>query len=208
MSAQALYEKALRSYLLTKYTPAANTCLKAIAALPTTSENNLRLNIWTLYLNIASTLLVGTPFLGVNLKLLGIDTANSVEQVCRLIWKKVTEEGFAAVDSIDARLVSAWYVMCSMTLSSFNSRISTSLVMDLKLDQLAVAREISENWFASLSDNTLDHMSANQDPGYNEIVDIYITRILPGMDDFESANIFLQYNTVLSQTKKEVNRVT
>lgn len=112
MSAQTLYEKALRSYLLTKYTPAANTCLKAISALPkfpTTNENNLRLNIWTLYLNIASTLLVGTPFLGVNVKLLGVETVNSLEQLCRSIWKKVKEEGFGGVGSVDARLVSAWY---------------------------------------------------------------------------------------------------
>jgi hypothetical protein len=81
--------------------------------------------------------------------------------------------------------------------------------MDLKLNQLAVAREISEDWFASLSDSVLDQISANQDDqvvvlGYNEIVDMYITRILPGMDDFESANTFLQYNSVLSHTKKEV----
>jgi hypothetical protein len=111
MSAEALYEKALRSYLLTKYTPAANTCLKAIAALPkfpAKNENNVRLNIWTLYLNIASTLLVNTPFLGVNIKLLGIETVNSLDKVCRLIWKKLTQEGFGGVGSIDARLVSAW----------------------------------------------------------------------------------------------------
>lgn len=108
MSATSLYDKAFRSYLLTKYTPAANTCLKAIAALKSDDQNSTRLNIWTLYLNIASTMLVDTPFLGVNMKLLGVPPANSMEQVCRSIWNKVSTEGYAGVGNTDARLVSAW----------------------------------------------------------------------------------------------------
>lgn len=108
MSATALYDKAFRSYLLTKYTPAANTCLKAIAALKSDDQDSTRLNIWTLYLNIASTLLVNTPFLGLNMKLLGIPAANSMEQVCRSIWNKVSTEGYGNVGNTDARLVSAW----------------------------------------------------------------------------------------------------
>lgn len=108
MSATVLYDKAFRSYLLTKYTPAANTCLKAIAALKNDDQKSTRLNVWTLYLNITSTLLVDTPFLGINMKLLGIPSVNSMEEVCRLIWKKVTEEGYGSVGSTDSRLVSAW----------------------------------------------------------------------------------------------------
>jgi len=108
MSATALYDKAFRSYLLTKYTPAANTCLKAIVALKSDDQDSTRLNIWTLYLNIASTLLVNTPFLGINMKLLGIPPANSMEQVCRSIWNKVSTEGYGSVGNTDARLVSAW----------------------------------------------------------------------------------------------------
>ncbi|KAG1094515.1 hypothetical protein G6F42_018739 [Rhizopus arrhizus] len=190
MSATALYDKAFRSYLLTKYTPAANTCLKAIAALKSDDQDSTRLNIWTLYLNIASTLLVNTPFLGLNMKLLGIPVANSMEQVCRSIWNKVSTEGYGNVGNTDARLVSA------------------CVAMNIELDQLAVARSIAEEWFASLSDEVMDHISANREQdqvteGYNKVVELYVGRTLPRMHDFESANTFLDYNSVLTDTKKK-----
>ncbi|KAL9545534.1 hypothetical protein MBANPS3_007110 [Mucor bainieri] len=191
MSATALYDKAFRSYLLTKYTPAANTCLKAIAALKSDDQDSTRLNIWTLYLNITSTLLVGTPFLGINMKLLGVPPANSMEQVCRSIWNKVSTEGYGSVGNTDARLVSA------------------CIAMNIELDQLAVARSVAEEWFASLSDNVMDHISANRDQqdqvteGYNKVVELYVGRTLPRMHDFESANTFLDYNSVLTDTQKK-----
>ncbi|CEP14090.1 hypothetical protein [Parasitella parasitica] len=190
MSAALLYDKAFRSYLLTKYTHAANTCLKAIAALDSNDEPSTRLNIWTLYLNITSTLLVGTPFLGVNMKLLGIQPVNSMEQACLSIWKKVTEEGYQGVGNTDARLVSA------------------CVVMNMELEQLAVARSIAEDWFASVPDDIMDHISVNREQGqmaegYIRVVELYAARILPRMHDFESANTFLEYNSVLTDSKKK-----
>ncbi|KAI8063709.1 uncharacterized protein B0P05DRAFT_555383 [Gilbertella persicaria] len=191
MDVQTLYEKALRSYLLRKYTPAATTCLRAIAASePHDQSSLLKVNIWTLYLNIASTLLEHTPFLGINIKSLGIDHAPSEQELCRAIWNKVTHEGFGSVSDTDARIV------------------SSCLVMYLKLDQLGVARDAAEAWFAALSDEFLDHIAANQDQdqialGYISVVDLYITRILPGMEDFESAKTFVQYNSVLNEAKKK-----
>ncbi|KAG2206640.1 hypothetical protein INT46_009927 [Mucor plumbeus] len=190
MSATVLYDKAFRSYLLTKYTPAANTCLKAIAALKDDDQKSTRLNIWTLYLNITSTLLVDTPFLGINMKLLGIQSVSSIEEVCRSIWKKVTEEGYQGVGNTDSRLVSA------------------CIAMSIQLNQLSVARNIAEEWFASLSDEVMDHISANRDQdqiteGYNKVVELYVGRTLPRMHDFESANTFLDYNSVLTDSKKK-----
>ncbi|KAL0140743.1 hypothetical protein V8B55DRAFT_1510087 [Mucor lusitanicus] len=178
MSATALYDKAFRSYLLTKYTPAANTCLKAIAALTSDDQDSTRLNIWTLYLNITSTILVNTPFLGINMKLLGVPPANSMEQVCRSIWNKVSTEGYKSVGNTDARLVSA------------------CIAMNIELDQLAVARSIAEEWFASLSDEVMDHISASREQdqvteGYNKVVELYVGRTLP------------HYNSVLTDTKKK-----
>lgn len=81
--------------------------------------------------------------------------------------------------------------------------------MNIELDQLAVARSIAEEWFASLSDQVMDHISASreQDPvteGYNKVVELYVGRTLPRMHDFESANTFLDYNSVLTDTKKKV----
>lgn len=109
-STQSLYDKALRSYLLTKYTQAANTCNKAIVALndfhsSDEADQTLKLNIWTLYINIASTLLaVNNKQLPV--KLLGIeDNAISLQDLCRGIWNKLNR---ANGPYVDARLTSAW----------------------------------------------------------------------------------------------------
>lgn len=109
MTSQTLYDKALRSYLLTKYVPAANTCNKAIAALTKDDDETLRLNIWTLYLNIASTLLVGASQLP-STKLFGIEDkkATSFGEVCTAIWNKLNTEGYSENEYIDPRLVSAW----------------------------------------------------------------------------------------------------
>jgi len=51
--------------------------------------------------------------------------------------------------------------------------------MNIELDQLAVARSIAEEWFASLSDEVMDHISANREQdqvteGYNKVVELYV----------------------------------
>lgn len=73
-----------------------------------------------------------------------------------------------------------------------------------------VGREIAEEWFASLSDLVLDDIANGRqsDDEYIEIVQFYTSHILPGMNDFESANIFLEYNLVLSDSKKKVFKIT
>lgn len=108
MNSQSLYDKAVRSYLLTKYTPAANTCNKAILAIKQDDDETLKVNIWTLYLNIASTLLVGASTLP-PAKLFGLDQAavSSVQDVCRSIWIKLVQ-AYQPLELIDHRLVSAW----------------------------------------------------------------------------------------------------
>ena len=84
-----------------------------------------------------------------------------------------------------------------------------SIAMSIQLNQLSVARNIAEEWFASLSDEVMDHISANRDQdqiteGYNKVVELYVGRTLPRMHDFESANTFLDYNSVLTDSKKKV----
>ncbi|KAI8337347.1 hypothetical protein EDC96DRAFT_578841 [Choanephora cucurbitarum] len=183
MSVQTLYEKALRSYLLRKYTSASNTCLKALAK-QDQADDLLKINIWTLYLNITSTLLETTPFLGVNLRSIGIEHASSIEEVCRIVWRKVVE-GFDGL--ANARIVSA------------------CLVMDLKLNQQSVAREITEEWLASLPDSYLDQLGtgAEDQEDYIGVIELYSTRILPCLGDFESAEAFVEYNPILSDAKKK-----
>ncbi|KAI8336911.1 hypothetical protein BD560DRAFT_413482 [Blakeslea trispora] len=183
MTAQHLYEKALRSYLLRKYTSAANTCLKSSRALGEHENDLLKINIWTLYLNIASTLLETTPFLGVNLASLGIGHVGSLEEACRAVWEKVVKEGFVDVALMDANLVAAY------------------LVMDLKLDQLNVAKEAAEQWLAALPEIRKDDEKKMVE--YISVIDLYITRILPGLGDFESAETFIEYNSVLTDIKKK-----
>ena len=72
------------------------------------------------------------------------------------------------------------------------------------------AREVAECWFASLTDLVLDDIANGResDENYLEIVQLYTCRILPGMNDFESANTFLEYNSVLSDSKKKVFIIT
>lgn len=69
-----------------------------------------------------------------------------------------------------------------------------------------IARESSESWFASLPDLLLDDITCGRksDESYIEIVQLYTCRILPAMNDFESANVFLEFNSVLSDSKKKV----
>lgn len=107
MNSQSFYDKAVRSYLLTKYIPAANTCNKAIAAIRNDEDETLKLNIWTLYLNIASTLLIGASQMP-PLKLFGIkeNEHSSVKDVCQCIWNKLVIS-YGSVELLDPRLVSA-----------------------------------------------------------------------------------------------------
>lgn len=85
-----------------------------------------------------------------------------------------------------------------------------SLLLDLKLDQAMVARESAETWFAALPDLLLDDIACGRtsDEAYVEIVQLYTCRILPAMNDYESANVFLEFNEVLSDFKKKVFIIT
>lgn len=81
--------------------------------------------------------------------------------------------------------------------------------MNLKLNEVKVARDIAEDWFAALPDTTLDHIYRNQENdqvgiGYKEVVQIYTTRILTALNDYESANTFLEYNSILNDHQKKV----
>lgn len=105
MNTKILYEKSLRAFLLTKYTTAANYCLKALSSIQQKDNvaDSLKLNIWALYLNIASTLSIGKSM---NTKVLGIDTP--MDNLTRDIWDKIVQEGFGNAALVDPKLVSAW----------------------------------------------------------------------------------------------------
>jgi hypothetical protein len=98
-----LYDKALRSYLLTKYTPAATTCVKAIDHLK--HNDPQQVTVWTLYLNIATTLSQA----GLPTKSLGIPATSTHAQTCRSVWLKLVEQGYqGTVENVDPSLISAW----------------------------------------------------------------------------------------------------
>lgn len=82
--------------------------------------------------------------------------------------------------------------------------------MDLKLNQFTEAREVAESWFACLPDLVLDDIANGRqnDESYIEIVQLYTCRVLPAMSDFESAVTFLEYNSVLTDSKKKVFIIT
>ena len=126
-SIQAQYQKALRFYLLTKYTTAATACLKAITQLPKTNAvqetddnasytnmdlqelETLRYSIWTLYLNIATTLLTQQDITPHVTKLFGLPptAAKSHDQFVHALWQ-ILSEGYGGSGNVDPRLVSSW----------------------------------------------------------------------------------------------------
>ncbi|CAO3702281.1 unnamed protein product [Rhizopus stolonifer] len=183
MSAEILYDKALKSFLLKKHSLAASNCTRAIAVIH--DNENLRFNAWMLYLNIASTAGALTPHMA---KLLGIKESSSM---CCVIWTKL-KENYNITSNIDSRLVSSF------------------ITMTINLNQLSVAKDIIEEWFTCLSDATLDYVS-NQTKKeekhdvltctYIDLVELYVTRILPGLGEFETAETFIEYNTVLTESK-------
>ncbi|ORE02806.1 hypothetical protein BCV72DRAFT_214490 [Rhizopus microsporus var. microsporus] len=194
MSAEELYNKALRSFLLKKHITAINNCNKAIPALSSNYQNanaeTLRMNIWTLYLNILAILLKDSKFNSL-VKLPGFEKVGSLQDACFCIWNKV-KEGHGGIHSVDPGLV------------------STMISMDVNLQQYSCAKVVAEEWLYSLSDAILDHISQqieNDDDrisyAYNKIVELYIIRILPGLYDFETAESFLEYNSILTGTKLE-----
>lgn len=84
--------------------------------------------------------------------------------------------------------------------------------MTANLEQFAVAKDITEEWFTCLSDAVLDNISRQIKQEHNylvcayiEIVELYVTRILPGLNEFETAEAFIDYNTILTESKLLVN---
>ncbi|KAI8976096.1 hypothetical protein BDB01DRAFT_804536 [Pilobolus umbonatus] len=193
MTAESSYERALRAYLLTKYIPSATTCLKAISQLPpnnNTETEQLRLNIWTLYLNIASTLLTQNKSKYAQSLGLGNGT-DTMEHIGRLLWSKLVNEGYGDTSSIHPQLM------------------TVCVVLYIQLNVPVVGKEFVESWFAGLSDTALDHISMNIEypdvlvKGYLDTVNLYVTQLLPALNDYESAFTFIEYNSVLPDSIKK-----
>ncbi|ORZ17048.1 hypothetical protein BCR42DRAFT_450867 [Absidia repens] len=204
---QLQYNKALRYYLLTKYSHAATTCVKAFDQLSTTEKQDdydaLQLQLWLLYINIAAASLPTsttglTPRLAKQFGLPSTST-DSIEHFCLAIWGRlVISCGENIAGNCDPRLVCAY------------------LSMTLKQSIPTVGRQVAEQWFATLPETTIDHLSSVQEQtnnidgdgnllwvSYLQMVDLYATRILPETGDFESARSFVEYNSFLSDEKKE-----
>ncbi|KAI8081631.1 uncharacterized protein BX664DRAFT_340888 [Halteromyces radiatus] len=200
------YNKALRYFLLTKYTQAATTCVKALSQLPIQSIeqpddtlSTLRLQLWLLYLNIVSTTFTTSNTLTPRLiKQFGLPStsSNSMEHFCLAIWNQLVKDAGQGIPGYcDSRLVCAY------------------LIMTLKLSIPTVGRQAAEQWFATLSEQIADHLSNIQDQvdwekdtiwtSYLELVDVYTTQILPRSDDLDSAQSFVEYNSFLTDEKKE-----
>lgn len=116
---QAQYNKALRYFLLTKYSHAATSCVKALDQLPSLDNQDdslttttLRFQLWLLYINVASTLL-STPSQSLVLtnrlaKQFGLPSTStqSMEHFCLAIWERLVKDCGEAGNS-DPRLVCA-----------------------------------------------------------------------------------------------------
>ncbi|KAI9486205.1 MAG: hypothetical protein EXX96DRAFT_456395, partial [Benjaminiella poitrasii] len=162
-----LYDRALRNFLLKKHKQAAVNCEKALEALA--EDDSLHLNVWTLYLNIACTLLSSHSH-----TLLNLPNTTSVTSSCQSIWQKLVQDN---PHQVDPKLISAY------------------LVMVIKLKEYKVARDCAEAWFASLSDDVKGE--------YEQVIELYVGCILPAVGDYESAHVFLEYNTMLNDMKKK-----
>lgn len=191
--------------MLKKYTTAASATLKAIAdlaKLPQDSLNvgqleQLRFSIWTLYLNVTTILLThNTPSQQLaSLVGLSASAAKNPEHFVLAIWQLLSE-GYSGPGNVDPRLVCA------------------CLIMTLKLQVIKTGRQVAEEWYASLSDATMDYFSSMAQQSNREQADVYYdgcvnainhyaTQILPAMNDYDSAISFIQYNALLDEEKKK-----
>lgn len=66
-----------------------------------------------------------------------------------------------------------------------------------------IARNIAEEWFTASKGNN-DLVGST----YNQVVEIYTTRILTGLHDFDSATAFLKHNCILPDSDKKVLNIT
>ncbi|CAO3627039.1 unnamed protein product [Cunninghamella blakesleeana] len=209
---QTQYNKALRYYLLTKYNHAATTCVKALEQIPVVNTitikqdeyDTLRVQLWILYLNTLTITLINNSNNNNNQALssrrlikqfgLPLSSAESFELVTLSVWDLVLKNHGNIAGNCDPRIISAY------------------LMTTLKLNVPTIGRQIAEQWFATLSDNKLDHLSSFQGQedtndvfmiSYLELIDVYSTRTLPESNDFESAKSFIEYNSFISDEKKE-----
>lgn len=85
-----------------------------------------------------------------------------------------------------------------------------SMVLCLQFSAPNVAREVAEQWYASLPDVTIEYLAQNQDmdnPIYAacmNTIEIYLLKVLGGMEEYDSAATFLEYNGFISHDKKKV----
>jgi len=86
---------------------------------------------------------------------------------------------------------------------------------------LTLARHIVESYLATIPEGMLIHLetaagvslshevsSSQKDPlmtNYERLVELYLIHVLAKLGEWTSANDFLQYNTVLSDTSKKVS---
>lgn len=111
-SVQANYEKALRLFLLTKYTPAATQCVKTLQQLPAESTpefEGVRYSAYMLYLNIAATLITQGKTTHHTAQALSLSPSSvqSYEQFVHGVWQFLVS-GYGVAGYVDPRLVLAW----------------------------------------------------------------------------------------------------
>ncbi|CAO3627074.1 unnamed protein product [Cunninghamella echinulata] len=202
---QIQYNKALRYFLLTKYNHAATTCVKALSQLPVAEQQDefdiLRVQLWILYLNIITITLINTSTNSLSTRIvkqfgLPLSSMELFDHFTLAVWDLFVKGYGNIAGNCDPRIVSAY------------------LLMTLKLKVPTIGRQAAEQWFATLSDAKLDYLGSLQGQeevftdntfmmSYLELIDIYATRILPEANDFESAKSFIEYNSFLSDEKKE-----
>jgi hypothetical protein len=112
--------------------------------------------------------------------------------------------------------------------------IFNSELLALKSNEPSVARSIAEQWLTGLSDQTFqaiarlnqwldaheEHGSVEAIPpehradferaqvlnkGYERVVELYVLRVLPVLQEWELASEFLEYNDILRAAKRRVS---
>lgn len=116
---QTQYNKALRYFLLTKYNHAASTCVKALGQVPAVATeqdeyDNLRVQLWILYLNILTITLINnnnTQTLPSRrlVKQFGLplSSAESFELITLSVWDLLLKNYGNIAGNCDQRIVSA-----------------------------------------------------------------------------------------------------
>ncbi|ORY07602.1 hypothetical protein K493DRAFT_310146 [Basidiobolus meristosporus CBS 931.73] len=217
----SLRQKASRAFLLRQYGPAWSTCLDALSKLQYELEIwsastspitplpveliELRRKLWVLYINIFG--MKERQEQQERPKHSNPDRWDSEAVFMSETWNKVIDSFNGVEGDVDVEVTIACVLLC------------------LNKNMESQARDIIERWLSTLPDSLIYglealrlEVEANQESNgvpnntemsrlwlnYEKVVELYVLHVLPKMAEWDTGRDFLQYNSIISVSRKEI----